>query len=298
MNPYYLGVTLVLLSALGFGLLPIFTIFAYREGANVITLLFLRFSLASVVLFIYLWQRSVKIEVSRRQLGMLFLLGGLLYTLQSSCYFSSVRYIPASLTALLLYTYPIFVTLLSAIIDKEQLSGSNILAIALSTLGLILVLGAAPADINLLGVAFALAAAVVYSAYIVIGNRMVKKVPPIVTTAFVALFAACSFSLAGLATGSFEFSLTPIAWLSVLGIVAFATILAMLTFFRGLDLIGPTKASILSMMEPLITFAFSALFFGDHLSLLQVMGGAAVLAGAALVITSQRRQAHDASAAM
>lgn len=289
MNPYYKGVALVLLSALGFGLLPIFTIFAYREGANVITLLFLRFLLASAVLFAYLWRCGIKIKVSKRQLGMLFLLGSVLYTAQSSCYFSSVRYIPASLTALLLYTYPIFVALLSAVIDKEKLSGSNILAIALSTAGLTLVLGAAPAGLNLLGVALALGAAVVYSTYIVIGNRVVKTVSPVMTSAFVALFAAGSFSLAGLVTGSFEFNLTLTAWLSLLGIVAFATIMAMLCFFRGLDLIGPTKASILSMMEPLITFAFSAMFFGDRLGLLQLAGGIAVLAGATLVIVSRKQ---------
>ncbi|HWQ61961.1 MAG TPA: DMT family transporter [Negativicutes bacterium] len=289
MNPYYKGVALVLLSALGFGLLPIFAIFAYREGANVNTLLFLRFTLAALFLFAYLGVKKQRLGVSRRQLIALFALGGILYSAQSSLYFSSLRYIPASLTSLLLYTYPFFVALLASVVDKERLTRDNLLAATLGMAGLVFVLGASPAAVDVTGVLMALAAAVVYSAYLVIGTRVVKELSPLVTSAFVAGWAALSMLAAGTAGGSLDFALSPTAWLAVAGIVAFATIMAMLTLFRGLDLIGPTRASILSMVEPLITFAFSALCFGDRLTPLQLAGGAAVIAGAAMVVRSRAK---------
>jgi len=284
LSQYYTGVALVLLSTLGFGLMPIFALFTFGEGVNVVTLLQLRFLFAALFLFAYLRLRGEKIAVSRRELAMLFVLGGVLYACQSSFYFSSVRYIPASLAVLLLYTYPVFVALLSVVVDKEKLTVGTVLAMVLSTAGLTLILGASPTEVSPLGVLLALGAAVAYSIYIVLGNRVVKQLSPTITTAFVALFASLSLSASGLATDSLHYHLTLHAWLTLMAIVAFSTIMAMLTLFRGLELIGPTKASILSMVEPLITFGFSALFFAERLTLTQLAGGVAVLLGAVLVI--------------
>lgn len=287
MQSYYRGVALVFLSAFGFGLLPIFAIFAYREGANVPTLLFLRFAFAALLLFAYLRLKGEKLILTRQQCGQLFLLGGILYSAQSFCYFSSVELIPASLTALLLYTYPIFVALLAGIVDKERLNKAEILAIALSLAGLVFVLGAAPTAVNLTGVLLALGAAVVYSIYLIVGTRVVKGLSPLATSACVAAWASLSLFVTGGASGSLNFNLTATAVLALAGIVVFPTILAMLTLFRGLDLIGPTRASILSMVEPLITFTFAAILFGDHFTPLQLAGGVAVLTGAALVIKAR-----------
>lgn len=287
LSQYYTGVALVLLSTLGFGLMPIFALYTYSEGVTVFTLLQLRFTLAALILFSYLRLKGLSLAVSQRELAMLFILGGVLYACQSTFYFSSVRYIPASLAALLLYTYPAFVALLSVVVDKEKITTATILAMALSIAGLALVLGASPSAVNPLGVLLSLGAAVVYSIYIVLGNRVVKELSPTVTSTFVALFAALSLSASGVATGSLQYNLTPSAWLALLAIVACSTIMAMLTFFRGMELIGPTKASILSTVEPLITFGFSALFFGDRFTLIQLAGGIAVLAGAVLVVRAR-----------
>lgn len=284
MNQYYTGVALVLISAIGFGLMPIFALIVYHEGVNTLTLLFIRFAAAAALLLLYVRLRSAAAVVSRRQLGMLFVLGSLLYSLQSLLYFTSVAYISASLAVLLLYTYPIFVALITAVIDQNKPSGSNIIAVALSAAGLVLVLGAAPQAASPWGVGCALAAAVIYSAYVVMANKLVRQLSPVVASAFVALFAACSLLLGGLVTGSLNFALSLKVWLIIAAIVAVSTIIAMLSLFRGLELIGPTRTSILSMVEPLITFGFAALFFADRFTLTQLAGGAAVIAGAALII--------------
>jgi drug/metabolite transporter (DMT)-like permease len=172
---------------------------------------------------------------------MMFVLGGVLYSAQAFLYFSSLRYIPAALTSLLLYTYPFFVALLASVVDKERLTRDNFLAATLGMAGLFLVLGASPAAVNVTGLLMALAAAVVYSAYLILGTRVVKELSPLVTSAFVAGWAALAMLTAGVAGESLDFSLSPLAWAAIAGIVAFATIMAMLTLFRGLDLIGPTR---------------------------------------------------------
>ncbi|UED78015.1 DMT family transporter [Brevibacillus sp. DP1.3A] len=73
----------------------------------------------------------------------------------------------------------------------------------------------------------------------------------------------------------------------LLGIVVFSTVVAISFFFRGLQLIGSTKASVLSTLEPVVTFGFSAMLFGEAFSLLQLLGGCAVLVGAALIVSGK-----------
>lgn len=53
MNNFYKGAFILVLSALGFSLLPIFALYAYKGNINITTLLAFRFSLAAVIFFIF-----------------------------------------------------------------------------------------------------------------------------------------------------------------------------------------------------------------------------------------------------
>ena len=75
MHSFGLGVLLILLSAFGFGLMPIFAAYAYAGGVNVPTLLFLRFSLAAICFFSYLSWRGAALRLRRRELLPLLFLG-------------------------------------------------------------------------------------------------------------------------------------------------------------------------------------------------------------------------------
>lgn len=285
----YLGYILVLLSAFGFGVLPIFAVFAYESEMNVPTLLFLRFTFSSIFFFTYIFLKRVGWKVTKKQLLSLFLLGGVLYTMQSTFYFSAVKYIPASLAVLLLYLFPIIVAILSFFINKERLSLRLIISIVISLAGILLILGSPSGDVNVLGIILAIGAAITYSVYILLGNRITEKLPPVVTSGFVALFACSSFLTYGLSTQSIQFNFAPSGWFFALGVALFSTVLSIFTFFVGMKLIGPTKASILSMVEPVITTIFSTLLLNDSITLLQMFGGVIVLTGATLVFLAKEK---------
>ncbi|GBF34727.1 permease [Desulfocucumis palustris] len=289
MNQFYRGSGLIFLSAVGFGLIPVFAIYAYKGGANVTTLLFLRFIIATVFFFLYILKTNTKIILTKRQILYLFILGGILYTLQSNFYFLAVKLIPASLAVLLFYTYPVFVALLSSLAVKEMLTKHVFVSIVIASIGLTMVLGTAFNSINPAGAILAFGAALVYSAYIVLGNRVVKQLPVMVTSAFVTLFASMSFLIMGLSASGINFNLSPEAWMSIMGIALFSTILAIITFFRGIEIIGSTKASILSMIEPLVTIAFSALLFSERLTGMQVTGGLFVIFSSLYVVATERQ---------
>ena len=279
---------MIFISAFGFGLMPIFALYAYRYGMNVPSLLFFRFGLAAILLFTYIKGNKMAWRMPRHEwIGVAFL-GMVLYTLQATLYFSAVQYIPASLAALILYIYPILVAFLAVVTEHEPLSWQTLAPSLVSLLGVALVLGAPLENPDLFGLLLAFGAAVVYSVYIVLGRRIAAHVPPLLASAAISAFAALSFLIYGGFTGALQFMLPKEAWLVVSGIVLFSTILAMGAFFAGIARIGSTRASILSTIEPVITIAFSVVLFGESMSWLQGIGALLILAGTILVIGRRR----------
>ncbi|ABB14723.1 DMT family transporter [Carboxydothermus hydrogenoformans] len=282
MSQYYRGVLLTFLSAAGFGLLPIFAVFAYKEGASPYTLLFWRFFLAGLIFQVYNYYVHKGFGITKKEI--LYVLAmGILYTIQSSCFFLSVKYISASLTSLIFYTYPALVAILSSIVYKDRLGFKGFVAVALAFAGLILVLGNISGKLNPTGVLFALATALVYSVYITLGKKVLTQIPSLTASSFIAVFAAMCFLVVGLLSGTLDFLPPEKVWFSISGIVVFSTLLAMFTFFRGIELLGPARASIISMFEPVVTVIFAALLFAEKLTPGQIAGGALVLLGAYLV---------------
>jgi len=289
MHSFMIGVLLIFLSAFGFGLMPIFALFAYRGGVNVSTLLFLRFAIAALCFFAYLISRHTLIRVRRREMIGLFVMGTVLYAMQSTLYFSAVRFIPASLAALILYLYPVIVAFLSVVVDKESWSWKMVAPAMLSLIGIAVVLGAPLDRLDGFGVLLAFGAALVYSIYIIMGRRILAQVSPVITSAFISTFAAVSFLIYGGVTHSLVFELSMQTWSVIAGVTVFSTILAMASFFAGMNIVGPTRASILSTIEPVITIGFSSLLLGEKLSWGQGVGALLVIAGTVWVV-SQREQ--------
>jgi drug/metabolite transporter (DMT)-like permease len=283
------GYIYIILSATSFALIPVFAIYAYEDGVSTTTLLFLRFAIASIIFFSYIFLKMRNWKITKKQIVYLILLGGILYTMQSTFYFTSVKYIPASLAALLLYLHPIFVAILSFIFNKEKLSKKIIIAVTLALTGIVMVLGSPKGEINLTGILFAVGAAVMYSIYIIIGDRVTKKVSPMITCAFISLFSACSLFIGGSFTHTISFQFGKIGWIMAVGVALFCSVIAMFTFFAGMNIIGPTKASILSMIEPVVTFILSTILFQERMSTLQLMGGVIVLFGAILVVLASKK---------
>ena len=289
LNRFYIGVLYVVLSAAAFGFMPIFAIYAYQGGFTVMTLLALRFLLTAILFFLVIGITKQRWKLSVKQLLSLVLMGSVMYAAQSFTYFSAVTFIPASLAALLLYTFPIYVTILAFFVEKEPLSRQTVLAILLSLGGLTMILGTSFGQVNLTGVLLALTAAIVYALYILTGNRLVKEIRSLFDTAFICLCASITFFTVGASTGQLQFIIQPQGWWALIGVVMISTVVSMFTFFKGLDLIGSTKSSILSTVEPFVTVLLSTLLLGEHLTWLQLVGGGTVLAGAMLVVTSRSK---------
>src|SRR5688572_4857459 len=110
-----IGILLIALSAASFGTLAIFGRYAYANGMDIFTILFLRFGISASVLTVILFLRKESFPRGRI-LAQLVGMGGLGYVGQSFLYMTAIKFASAGLVALLLYLYPVFVFILSVIV--------------------------------------------------------------------------------------------------------------------------------------------------------------------------------------
>lgn len=278
-----LGAWFIVASAAGFASLGILIKCAFAGGANISTILAGRFLIASLLLLLFFRLRGIPCAVSLKTAWQLTLMGAVGYGGMALLYANSMHYLPASLAGLLLYTYPALVTLLSVLVGDEGFTRKKGAALGVCTIGLVLLLGASFRGARLEGVLSVLGAAVIYSCYVIIGNRILKHLNPLVTSLYVCSSAGLAFLLYGLASGELLLKLSAAGWLSILGIAVFPTLFGVIGFFAGLRLIGATNASIISMLEPLMTVLLSALLLGERITALQGIGGAVLLSGAIIL---------------
>jgi len=269
-----IGVLLILVSGASFGAAAIFARFAYEAGTNPITLLFLRFGIASIGMFFIVLVRGFSLPRGRVLFG-LVLMGGLGYVGQSFCYFTALTLASAGLVALLLYLYPAIVTILATIIFKEPLSKLKIIAIAFALAGTALTIGPAGGG-KPLGIVLGLGAAFIYSVYIIVGSKITKQGTAISSSMVIITSAAGVFGGIIAIKGAI-FPTTLSGWASVGAVAFISTVLAVVTFLAGLERVGPIHAATLSTIEPVVTVVLAALILGETITPLRIVGGMMIL---------------------
>ncbi|MCX8017894.1 MAG: DMT family transporter, partial [Rhodocyclaceae bacterium] len=124
--------------------------------------------------------------------------------------------------------------------------------------------------------ALGLAAALIYSVYILAGEGVMARVEPQAAATVVMLAAASVYGVLALAAG-LTWPATASGWGAVLAIALCSTLIAILGFFKGLEKLGAADASTLSTLEPLVTLALAAWLLGERVTGWQLAGGALIL---------------------
>ena len=262
---------------------------AYSSGVDTTTLLALRFSIAAVAMLSIALLRGMPLPTGTT-LGALVLLGAAGYGGQAYAFFTALTLAPAGIVALLLYLHPALVALLAAALLHERLTSVKLAALALALAGTTLTI--APAlgidpDATAMaglrsGIAYAMAAAAFYSAYIIAGAWLGRRVPAFAMSTIVISSAAAVFVAAAAVRGiRWPHGLS--GWLAVIAIALLSTVAAITLYFAGLARIGPTRAATLSTLEPLVTVTLAAVVLGEMISPVQAAGGALILAAVVLL---------------
>lgn len=294
-----MGPVLILVSATCFGAMAIFGKLAYAAGVPAPTLVLLRFAVASAILVTAVAVVRLRSGLpalpraageSRRRLVLTALaLGGVGYAAQASFYFAALERIDAALVALVLYTFPVLVTVASVTLGRDRLTLARVAALLAATCGTALVLvGAGALSFDTAGVTLAFAAALTYTVYILVGESTVQQVPALTLTALVMIGATLTLATRAMLTGGLGLGLTLAGWGWIVCIALVSTVVASTTFFAGLRRTGPSTASILSTFEPVATVGLAAVILGERLSVIQTVGAGLVLSSVLLVQLGRR----------
>jgi drug/metabolite transporter (DMT)-like permease len=216
-------------------------------------------------------------------------LGAVGYAAQSGAFFGALTRIDASLASLLLYTYPALVFGAAVALGRERADRRRLVALGLATGGAALVLaGAGTGGLDAVGVALALSAAVLYSAYILVTERVLGRIDAFLLSALIATGAAVTLTLAGIVSGSLDLRFDAAGWAWIAALALVSTVIAVSAFLAGLPKVGPATAAITSTIEPVVTVSMAMLLFDERLGAVQIAGGALVLAAVVLLAAKVR----------
>jgi drug/metabolite transporter (DMT)-like permease len=287
-RPLSRATLLVLFSACCFGSIPILITLATTSGARLVDVLAWRYAIAALLLVAVSGGMGPVRAPGRHALVVTALAG----SGQAAIAFvslSALRYIPAATLTFLFYTYPAWVTVISAVRGTESLTGRRMVALALSLVGIAVMVGTPGAGgLHPIGVLLALSSALLYAIYIPLIDRLGRGLPPAVTATYTSAGAGIILIVVALAQGGLAVRLAPMAWAAVIVLAVVSTVLAFLAFLRGLAEIGPVRTAIVSTIEPFWTAVLGSAVLGQAIGPRTMVGGM-LIAAAVIVLQFGRR---------
>ena len=288
MNGQRKGYVLAALAALQWSTMGILGKLLFGFGAPPLTVVTLRATLLLLALavILLLFQRS-SLRIRARD-GFFFAAYGLLGV---ACgfffFFTAVSRIGVTVASFLLYTYPVFVTLLSAVLLKERITPLKVAALVLSLAGIALLsemYEPLSARVETRGVLLALLAAVSGASYSIFGKKAVQRY-----SSWTVLFWSTGFAALFLVAAQLVFLGRPALahpapfWGWLLMLVFIPSLGGSLAYISALKRIEASRASITATVEPVAAGILAYGFFRESLSPSQILGTALVLAGVILV---------------
>jgi drug/metabolite transporter (DMT)-like permease len=171
---------------------------------------------------------------------------------------------------------------LSIFLLKSKIKQSEFLALILATMGSILVIGFKLQNINFIGVMFGITAAVIYSFYIIVGSKATKGVDSFTASTVIISSSAFVYIIYAI-TNNVTIPTRLEQWKWLLAIAIISTIISIVTFFAGMKIIGPVKASMISTFEPIVTVLCSFWLLGEPLDIYQMLGAILIIIAALIL---------------
>jgi len=275
------GLAFSLFSAACFASLAILAKLGYRAGLSDMALLQCRFLFGAALLFLFLLLVDPSLlKIRTAVLGKTAFLGLVLHVLQSTFFFKALNYIPASTTSLILYIYPVTVTVLSAAFLGLKVGRTLVLSLLILSAGSCLVFyDAFLREMDLLGLLFAFGTTLTFSVYLILVQVFMKGERPLTVAFYVIVFTGLAFLFLHNPLEILGMNGTQLLIAVSLGL--FPTAVAIVFQYRAIEEIGCAYTSVFSTLEPAATVALAAVVLGETVDALQWAGMALIVAGIA-----------------
>lgn len=288
LNSRQIGFLQIILSGVCFGFLGLFGKMAYNHNITPGELLSLRYLLSAglTAIFILITKPKSLFCLSRFEIISSVLLGIFGYALFSSFYFMALSGLSASLTVLLLYTYPVLVVLFSRYFLKEQIGNQGLIALLLVSIGLIGLVWGEWSISRPIYLLFGMGSAFFYAIYILLSRKYLSQAAPIPSSFFVQLGAGSILSLLHFSTQPTRaLEIVSNHYVLIFSMSILCSLMAMTLFLAGLQKVTSSEASILSTTEPIFGVIIATAFLGEKIQAIQIFGAVLILMGLILVAT-------------
>ena len=268
------AILLVLLSCVAIGVAPVLAKLALDGGSDTLSVVTARNLIMAIVLAMVLGvlRRPFKLPIRalHRSLAM-----GPVYILLGIGYLGAVAYIPVNLTILVYFLHPLLIGIVVRLIGHEAVSLPRIVALCLALAGLGIAIGAKWTHLNLAGLGLAFMSAAACTIMIVGNSITMKSADSLAVTFWMVLSAAVILLVFQMIFGKMVWPVDARGWVGFIG-VGLAYTIGLTTFFMGIPLLGATRATMLTNIEPLLGIGFAMLILNEHIAWLQAMGMALV----------------------
>lgn len=294
-NKRNIGPLLIILAGCFWGSMGIFVRKLTAFGFSSVQIVSIRVTLAALFFCLLLLVRDRSgFRIALRDLPLFLGLGFGSILFFTVCYFTAINMMPLSTAAILLYTSPIWIMLMSVLFFREKLNGRKLLALALAFSGCVLVSGISGEGITLTGLLVGLGSGIGYGLYSILGTVALRKYSPYTVTTYTFLFAAAgSWLICGPADMVSKITAAPDpAWLVFFCcLTALVTaVVPFLSYTLGLRNVEASRAGILATIEPMVATLVGILVFSEPLTLLSGLGILLILSAVVILNRGEKKR--------
>ena len=291
-NRRNIGPALILLAGIFWGSMGIFVRKLGSYGFSSIQIVSIRVTLAALAFCLLLAVKDPGgFRILPRDLPLFLGLGFGSILFFTVCYFTAIQMMPLSTAAILLYTSPIWIMLMSVLFFREKLTGRKLAALVMAFGGCVLVSGISGGGLTVTGLLVGLGAGFGYGLYSILGTIALRRYSPYTVTTWTFLLAAVgSLIICRPAEMLAKISAAenPAGLLLFCCLTALVTaVIPFLAYTLGLRTVEASRAGILATVEPMVATLIGVLVFGEPLTLLSGVGILLIL-GAVVLLNGKK----------
>ena len=283
------GYAFIVAAAVLWGMIGPFSRLAFQEGIAPMEVAFWRALLAWILFGGHAIIRH-EVRLYPKDIPYILVFGVCGVSLFYFTYQMAVKQGGAALAAVLLYTAPAWVIILSRIFLKESITPTKILALVLTLIGISAIsmgqdAGQGSNPISVSAIVFGLTSGFCYSLYYIFGKYFTGRYSSYNLFLYVLPIGAL-----GLLPWVTFTPKTPTCWLALMSLVIISTYGANSCYYLGLKYLDAGRASITATIEPVVAAVVAYFWWSEVITVQSYMGGAVILCAVILMIRSGEKQ--------
>lgn len=265
----------IIMSAALWGLIGFFVKHLAAQGFTSLQITCLRTVAASICITPLVAMSGMdKFKIALKDIWMFVGTGIISLSFFNWCYFNCIQSSSLAVAALLLYTAPAFVMLMSLFFFGEKLTTRKIIALVMTFIGCACVTGVLTGELNLsvVGLMYGIGSGIGYACYSIFGKYAIRKYESITISAYTFYFSFVATLLLSDFNAEVIAKIDMMTIIYILGLGIICCLIPYVLYTKGLAEVEAGKASVLATVEPLVAAIIGVIFFAEPLTMDKIIG--------------------------